>query len=523
MKHEQFDLTFVGAGLSCCCTTVYYINLAYELKKKSKVRLLIIEKTQEFWTGIPYGKRSGYSSLTITCLKEFLPENEFHLFVNWIRENFNKVVNNNKSKNGRKALNVWLLNNEKMINENSWEKLFIPRYLFGIYLKERVMNLLEMAKKDGIIDYKLLKAEVIDITKDGGLYNITTRMNNEKEILFSSTRVILSTGTPPKGKLNIKNNSESNQDVCIVEDIYDPDICTNISRIRTNLRKTCNSRQNNILVLGSNASALEILYNLKDIKSSENLFDQIYILSPDGAFPNEIKETISVTNYSPSNLTCLKNAASCTSEQILEAVQKDAEVAHKEKIDISDIYHPMSNLIIELLNKLDIDEQKKFVYRDGVAIGKFQRRAGAEYLESVTHLISKHKISAIKGRFLKQVFNQPNGFYFEYLDNLTEEVKTFPLPIKIVINCIGFQNLSNSSSTLIKSLIERNICLPNGSERGFEVNENFEANKNFYIIGPLLAGNLNKRLRIWHAESCPRIFHLSRQLAGVLIEDDSNN
>ena len=523
MKKQHFDLTFVGAGLSCCCTIIYYINLANELGKKNKVKLLIIEKTKEFWTGIPYGIRSGYNSLIITSLKEFLPENELKLFVNWLKDNFYKVVNDNMAQNGNKTINEWLLNNQKQIRENLWENLFIPRYLFGIYLKDRVINLLEMAEKDGIVDYQLLTAEVSDIERIDSSYNITAKTDFEKKILFSSTKVILSIGTPPKARLNINFNNKTNESICVIEDIYEPDISTNISQIRKVLKNSNKSHQNNILILGSNASALEILYNLKDVTTSENLINQIYILSPDGTFPNKIKETCDVTNYIPVNLMYLKNAASYTSGQILEAVRKDTEDAHKEKIDISDIYHSMANLVIELLNKLDLNEQKKFVFRDGVEIGKFQRRAGAEYLELVNPLITQDKITFIKGRFLRQVSAEPESFYFEYIDKLTEEIRTFPQPIKIVINCIGFQNLSNSSSYLIKRLSEQNICLPNGSERGFVVNENFEANDNFYIMGPLLAGNINQRLRVWHAESCPRIFHLSRQLAEVLICNDSNN
>ena len=223
------------------------------------------------------------------------------------------------------------------------------------------------------------------------------------------------------------------------------------------------------------------------------------------------------------NLTGLKNAATYTSGQILEAVKKDTEDAHNAEIDISDIYHCMANLVVELLNNLSLDEQEKFVFSDGVEIGKFQRRAGAEYLAAANHLISQHKISFIKGRFIKQALAEPGSFYFEYKDKISEEIKVFPDPVKIVINCIGFQNLSTTTSYLMERLSQRNICLPNGSGRGFIVNENFEASKNFYIMGPLLAGNLNQRLRIWHAESCPRIFQLSRQLAEVLISDHPGN
>ena len=89
--------------------------------------------------------------------------------------------------------------------------------------------------------------------------------------------------------------------------------------------------------------------------------------------------------------------------------------------------------------------------------------------------------------------------------------------IKVIINCAGFQNLHNSSSPLIGNLIQQKVCTPNDSLCGFEVDENFAANENLYLMGPLVAGNINSRFKIWHAESCGRIINLSQQLAEILI------
>ena len=45
----------------------------------------------------------------------------------------------------------------------------------------------------------------------------------------------------------------------------------------------------------------------------------------------------------------------------------------------------------------------------------------------------------------------------------------------------------------------------------------FEANKNCYVMGPLVAGNIDGDFKVWHAESCQRIIGLSKQLAEVLV------
>jgi len=173
--------------------------------------------------------------------------------------------------------------------------------------------------------------------------------------------------------------------------------------------------------------------------------------------------------------------------------------------------------MIELLNGLNTDEQRNFVCRYGVEIGKLQRRAGWEYLNVVDELIASGKLQFIKGKYLKQVVASDGRFHFEYMDTSEKVTKQFPLSIDIVINCIGAENLNYSSSTLIQNLTKQKICEVNGSEKGFTVNENFESAEHFFIIGPLLSGTLNSKLRIWHAESCPRIFFLAQQLASSLI------
>src|SRR5690606_3690020 len=101
-----------------------------------------------------------------------------------------------------------------------------------------------------------------------------------------------------------------------------------------------------------------------------------------------------------------------------------------------------------------------------------------------------------------------NNKDFRYLHLPEKKIKTIPESIKVIINCSGFQELSsNTSSTLIKNLMKQSLCLINASKRGLEVNQDFEIDKNFFLIGPLLAGNVNSNFRIWHAESCARIFH----------------
>lgn len=507
---KHYHLSFIGGGLSCSYTLVHFINLAEKNYKKNRYEILVIDKNKEFWTGIPYGMRSGFVSLTITSLKEFLPKDELEIFIKWLKRNIKRLISNAPGIESDRFPS-WYLCNLEAIEMDQWENIFIPRYLFGIYLAERMNNLLEAADKRGIVKYDLVSAEVTNIEKlDTGYAIMATAKDGP--LLFKTNLVVLAMGSPPKKKLNNLGNNSSAP--LFVEDMYEPHLQHNMEQISKRLQSS-SSKTKNVLILGSNASALEIIYNLHNAVNL-NLVGKFYILSPDGVFPHKIKEH-SVNDYQPAHLTRLKGQPSYTSAEILEAVKLDTKLAQKENLSASDIYQAVANAVVELMNKLSYDEQKKFVCNDGVEIGKFQRRAGGEYLAVVDDLLRQSKIEFIKGRYVNLVRKVEHQFSLEYLDGTTHQSTIFRVPFDIIINCIGFQELVNSSSELIRNLIQQRICVVNGSKRGFEVNENFECSKDFFVIGPLLAGNLNDKLRVWHAESCSRIFLLSRQLAEALI------
>ena len=123
-------------------------------------------------------------------------------------------------------------------------------------------------------------------------------------------------------------------------------------------------------------------------------------------------------------------------------------------VNISDIIFNISNKINELVVKLSPYEQKIFVTKYGVEIGKFQRKAGKEYCDVVDNLSLANKLENLQGKFLRLVFQDEKFAHIEYVESQTLAKKTFTEPVKFVINCCGFEHLTiNSSSDLILSLI----------------------------------------------------------------------
>jgi uncharacterized NAD(P)/FAD-binding protein YdhS len=521
---STYDLAIVGSGVSCTYTLIHYLGLlaekiaTREIERQKTLKVAVLDKSGEFWTGIAYGSRSGQQSLIITSLQEFLPQPECDRFTDWLRANYNSVISSLQERPGVFS-SQWLDSYQAAIEQNHWNDIFIPRYLFGWYLKERVVNLLEETAAQNYLHYELIKTNVYNIQKQSEVYQIDTTEHNS----LHASKVVLAIGSPPNKaaflsqlKFLERSPAEVKNEVWCITDMYNPSQNINIERIFQHLQANFR-RPKQVLIIGSNASALETIYSLNNLPEAAKLIDKFVVVSPSGAFPHPIKATPVSTTYIAQNLDLLIQQENFTAKQIYEAVQQDVAAALANNETVDSTYRLISEKVLQALNQLSYPEQKQFVIKYGVKIGKFQRRAGLDYLNVVSKLVLEGRLEFVKGKFTSIISLPENQFGFKYIPLNSSQPETFPTPIQVVINCAGFQDLTQSSSPLINNLIQQGICTPNDSRAGFEINENFETQQNFYLIGPLVAGNINDRLRVWHAESCGRIFNLSQSLAEVLL------
>jgi uncharacterized NAD(P)/FAD-binding protein YdhS len=513
---ECYDIVIVGSGISCAYTLINYLSLLEQRSRLRKVKVAVVEKSGEFWAGIPYGRRSGRNTLVISSLKEFIPQQlERSQFVSWLSQNRHWIFDIPEYKDG-KLSSKWLEINEGQMAQGLWDELFLPRFTFGLYLQHRLTQLIELATTKEILELSLLTSEVIDIQPFKSLYKVDMAIASSRESLLAK-KVILTIGSPSTRAINYFPEAEN--DICFVNNLYKPSQDLNIHRICEFLERSENQAYSQVLILGANASALEVIYCLSDSQRASSLISKFFVLSTSAAFPHRISREVRQSPYFPRSLTSLIESKSFTARQILDAMKSEVDWAKSQNINIADIYHDLSKAMIDALNQLSSVEQEKFVSKYGEAIGKLQRRAGTEYLDVVDTLAAQGKLESLKGKFIRYSPSSSGELACEYIDSEGEQ-QVLVAPIKLIISCIGFPHVTNSSSSLIQNLIHRGILSSNSSGRGCTINNrNFEAKKNFYIMGPLLAGNIMGELRVWHSESCARIIDLSKELAEVLIQD----
>ena len=508
-NNEISDIVFVGSGISSSFTLMHLLENLNETNSTKKISIRVVDKFKEFHTGIPYGTRSGSSVHLITSLENFLPQPEFDKFVHWLNDNKNWLLSE-YLEDGGKLAEKWIAKHKQEIENNNWNALFLPRRFFGYYLTEKIEKKIAELKAKNRLDINYIQAEIVDVHKLKKCFNIETKGGS----IIKGAKVVVSVGSLPVNDLWKNKPLIQDTNLLFVNNPYLPSL-NEILYIIKDFVKERASKKTNILIVGANASALEMLYKLNDIASLDNA--NFVFLSTLGLMPDGIVDEIKLKKYAPKNLELLANQDTLTACQIANATYKDLDAADEIKLGPASTVGVISKAFGSLLSKLNESELEKFACIDGNEIGRRQRCAGIHYLNVAEELKKENRFQHIAGRFSSFNKTSNDEYKLEYLDTETKEKKVYQEPFHVVVNCVGSMNLeSEHLPILFKNLIGKKMCNQNSSKIGFRVNENLEASENLHIIGPLLAGNVIDNNAVWHVEHCGRILKYSKILASKL-------
>ncbi|MEP2238631.1 MAG: FAD/NAD(P)-binding protein [Maribacter sp.] len=504
-------ISFIGAGIATSYTLIPLIEKL--LKDTKNVDLYLIDKTDNFYSGIPYGKQSGEAVLLINDLKSFIPSESHRTnFKNWLNENLNELLETFVLKGGELS-NIWVSDNKKKIENGEWDDLYVPRFFFGKYIKEQVNNQINKAKSSANITIKEIRNEAIDIqkVKNGFIIDFIDKST------LDCDKVILSAGSLPNKKLFSEKNTITSS-LKYINNLYSPSIESNIKEV-VNILSERNKKElhSNILVLGANASGLEAIYRIFDQPEFKKGINTFTCLSTHGTMPDGRVNSEKLANFSTVNLNKLQYSNHITADQIAHAVNKDLDLAETLDLGAASTVGVISKGFGSLLPKLNKDELIKFACAHGNQIGRRQRCAGIHYLSVIEQLIEEKKFTQIKGRFenleLKNDYFRLN--YVSPENNVSDYKDNF----HIVINCLGSINLKNEHiPDIFKNVFNKNLASINDSNIGIKINENLQASENLYIAGPMLAGNLIEDRALWHLEHCGRIIWSSEILANKIYD-----
>ena len=507
-QSRNFDLAIIGSGIACTLTLQAFLA---KLERRARpVDIVVVERDPQFWRGFPYGDRSSPNSLIITTLGEFVPDCERDDFVAWLiaeRERWTHEL----SRTGGQVAQRWLAENGAAMDAGDWDEIYVPRILYGQFAEARLARLVTDAEAAGLARVTLVHGEAVDVEPRGGRYRVV--MAGQERTLDARV-ILLAIGSPPFAPLQGAGESGAHY----VNNAYLPGLSQNLQAIRSRLEAAAPGRKN-LLIVGSNATSLEALYMISRDDAFRRALDKVVVLSTGGLLPHKMtRDRFRVASFP--RMEALKTAASLTPRDIVVAAEADVAALDPQRDPPGDTFHHLSSQLVDLLGRLDAAQQKQFHHGYGMRFTRLIRRAGAEYRDAADALQDGGKLDILRGRFLElRRAPSPDAAALDYAPEGGDERATSPLDFPAVVNCTGFEDLSERSlSPLIASLIRRDLARVNETGRGFLVDESFQTAQRVLLCGPLLNGVFNGKAQFWHVENVRRIQFLADIIANSALD-----
>lgn len=513
-----FDIAFIGSGIACSMTL---LELAEKLTctesgrfRPARPRIAVVEKDEQFWCGIPYGPRTSVRSLAIQKLDEFVKEPEKSAYLNWLERNKSRWLTSFRERGGD-AAKRWIRDNREAVAANRWGELYLPRYVFGLFLAEQVDAVITELSERGLADVAAIHAEAVSARSAYGRTVIGLRPAGDGPAEIEAARVVVAIGSPPtKTILSAESNRQDGPAFAYLNDLYLPSQEVNLRGLRRSLERIAPRENRNVLIVGSNATSLEVLYLIRHDPGIREHLASITVISRSGLLPYQICEQPQEFEFPC--LNALLRTDATTAAGLMAAIRSDLELATQRSLNIADLYDDLGVLLWQVLGDMEVAEQEEFYCVHGMDFTKLVRRAGRDCRGAAEELVADGTLTMLAGEVL-EVRGCASGEPLATVRYQTADaIHTHPDSFAAVINCGGFEDLDGCSSPFLASAMRNGLGRPNRTNRGLAVNDDFEASPNFYVIGPLIGGNFTPRIRFWHVESAPRIRSLAKSLATTL-------
>ena len=511
------DLLFVGAGASTAYTLVSLLDALADPGPASPVRIGVIDRAPDAFSGLAYGDRAARSCLLITSLHDFLPDEERGRFSRWLSRNKHWVFEEFQESAGPLGATWWQRHREA-VGRDDFDRLFLPRYVFGEYLKDMTHQAIARAEAAGLAQVSVLSDEVETVRPSGGGYSVA----GAARVIWAH-HVVLALGSPP-ALPRLRDGAEA-ADAVLLDDPF-ADLPGALERISARLaeaalHQTPPVQPVHIVVIGGNASAMDVLYQANDLTGPGADASVVTVLSPRGELPARIEEHADAPGFRPEELQALSRSEAVRAAEVYSAAVRDIERGRESGFTPAHTLGPVSQAVIGLLPRLSTEEMAEYAGRWGAQLGRHQRRAGAEYWEVVERLAAEGRFDLVAGSFTGLAVDPDGTTFVEYVG--PSGPARLDRSADVVVNCAGpGGDLRVTAPGLLGQLFRANVCQVSHSGAGIAVGPGMHAADRLYVMGPLLSGNLVEGRPVWHMEHCGRISsygaELGRRLASELSE-----
>jgi uncharacterized NAD(P)/FAD-binding protein YdhS len=508
-----FDIAFVGSGIACSMTLLELTQTLLNADQApGRLRIAVIERDEQFWCGVPYGPRTSIRALAIQKLDEFVVEPERSAYIAWLQRNRTHWLAMFQDQGGDAAAR-WIRDNREALDANRWGELYLPRNIFGMFIAEQVDAAIAALGAAGLAEVVTIRAEAISACAAAGRHVIGLRPASNGPTEIEADTVVVAIGSPP-AKTMLADGREPA--FTYINDLYVPNAESNLDALRQALDRTESPEQRNVLVVGSNATSLEVLYLMRHDARLRERLNSITVISRSGLLPYMICDE--PLEFEFPRLTALVGAPTVTAADLMSAIRADMETAVERSLNPADLYDGFGAQLGQAMARMDVGQQEEFHCVYGMDFTKLVRRAGRDCRQASVELAADGTLSMLPGDVVRVDANSSGQPFANVRYRAAGVEQNHPDSFAAVVNCSGFEELDACSSPFLLSAMSNGLCRPNRTNRGVVVDDGFEASPGFCVIGPLVGGNFNAKLRYWHVESAPRIRLLAKSLSAKLMQ-----
>lgn len=232
-----FDVAFIGSGAACSMTLLEMADALLSSPSASpKLRIAVVERDEQFWCGIPYGQRSSIGSLAIQKLDDFADEPEKAAYRIWLEQNKQRWLAFFQAEGGAAAAR-WICDNRDALDGNQWGELYLPRFLFGVFLSEQMIAAIAALGERDLAEIVTIRAEAMSAHSADGHYRIGLRPSGNGPTAIAAGKVVVAIGSPPTKAILA---SDSEPAFTYINDFYSPGGESNVRDCA--IRSTASSR-----------------------------------------------------------------------------------------------------------------------------------------------------------------------------------------------------------------------------------------------------------------------------------------
>lgn len=533
------DIAILGSGAS---GTHGLLEILSRLSAKrtallEPVHITVIDRDQQFHAGLPYGHRSGRSSLLISDLEHFLPDRERSDFIDWLEERREEMLRWVEGGGApgfalAEAMEVdWVLRHEQDIRESRWERLYLPRRLYGQHLAGLVSKAVEEARD--VAEVEFVHGDIDEIThtvEDGVLLREHDGAGGTRFELHARS-MLLAIGSPPIKELTVfdgesdsaDDSTEDRLNSGIIGDLHEPSLEHVIERTRARL-ESLPMDQRDILLVGGNADALEFILASHRLRSATAA--RLHILCSRGRPHYWHHDRPGETASTPllDRLFAAAEVGEPLRAQELSRTVKAELTAAIRKGNVNSTISALIGAVGSSLAYMDDYERCSMATEHGLMINDLLRRAGGDSLDLLVEGINDGTIDFVSGRFREAriaadrlvVTVDPPADSTRSADSSSTSPEQ---DYAVVVNGTGFERVTDTRSALLRQLLGSGIARASASRTGLVLDSSFRTASGIFVLGPLIAGHAQGTGAYWHIESVTRILSLADQVAEELVVD----